>query len=205
MPKGPGYPVPEEVSIERATRPGRYPFLEVFRGLERSPAFGQYPGGSFSALKVAAETWAHVVDDFGWMYVAPRETPEEVRAAGFEMVTSEEDEIVVSLKHLTRSPEMYVYLDALHEFLHILQRRSGRDLWPGPKVPYVDRSTEREAYAFSVAEARRLGVPDDYLREYVEVEWVSDRDNLRLLRALGLVRPTPQSRAAPARTVPRGR
>ena len=120
------------------------------------------------------------------MYVAPRRTPPEVRSSGFRMVETRADEIVVARAHLANSPTMDVYLDIIHEFLHILQRKQGRELWPGVKFPYVDRPTEVEAYAFSIAEARRLGVPDTYLREYLQVTWVSRSDYRRLLRNLGV-------------------
>ena len=123
------------------------------------------------------------------MYVAPSKTPAEVRAAGFRMVESPEDVIVVARGHLLNSPSMDLYLDIIHEFLHILQRQAGRELWPGPKVSYVDRPTEVEAYSYSIAEARRLGVPDSYLQEYLRVTWVSRPEYLRLLKNLGVTRP----------------
>lgn len=170
----------------RDTPPGRYPLLRVFGGLEKTVPFRKYPGDDREILRTARRTWAHVVDGLGWMYVAPAKTPPEVRAAGFRMVESADDEIVIARSHLVNSPTMDLYLDILHEFLHILQRRQGRKLWLGRKVPYVDRPTEVEAYAFSIAEARRLGVPDRYLREYLRVTWVSRADHLRLLRHLGV-------------------
>jgi hypothetical protein len=145
--------------------------------------------------EIAERTFAEVTEGGGWMYVAPRKTPPEVRAAGFRMVESTEDVIVVAGGHLTHSPTMDLYLDIIHEFLHILQRRQGRQLWPGLKVPYVDRPTEVEAYAFSVAEARRLGVPDSYLRKYLEVIWVKKSDNLRLLKHLGVAGPIAKRRS----------
>ena len=135
---------------------------------------------------MARQTWANVVDGPGWMYVAPRRTPPEVLAAGFRMVESVDDEIVVARGHLVNSPTMDVYLDVIHEFLHILQRKQGRELWLGSKFAYVDRPTEVEAYAFSVAEARRLGIPDSYLRKYLEVTWVKKSEYLRLLRHVGV-------------------
>jgi hypothetical protein len=180
------YPAPKEFRPARDTPPGRFPLLEVFEGLERTVPFHKYPGDDAANLKIAEQTWAHITDGPGWMYVAPIRTPLEVRAAGFRMVESREDEIVVARGHLANSPSMDLYLDVIHEFLHILQRRQGRTLWLGAKVPYVDRPTEVEAYAFSVAEARRLGVPDSYLRKYLEVTWVGKSDYLRLLRHLGV-------------------
>jgi hypothetical protein len=180
------YPAPREFRPGRSTPPGRYPLLEVFRGLERTVPFRKYPGDDEAIRRVAEGTMAEVYDGPGWMYVAPRRTPPEVRAAGFRMVESEDDVIVVGRSHLANSPSMDVYLDVIHEFLHVLQRRQGRELWLGRKVPYVDRPTEVEAYAFSVAEARRLAVPDDYLREYLRVTWVPAVEYRRLLRHLGV-------------------
>ncbi|HXQ94383.1 MAG TPA: hypothetical protein VN864_04350 [Thermoplasmata archaeon] len=180
------YPAPPRFRPDRAIAPGRYPLLEVFRGLERTVPFQKYPGDDERIRAIAAGTSAHISEGPGWMYVAPRRTPPEVRAAGFRMVESEDDVIVVARSHLTNSPSMDLYLDVIHEFLHILQRRHGRELWLGRKVPYVDRPTEVEAYAYSVAEARRLGVPDEYLREYLHVTWVPPAEYRRLLRHLGV-------------------
>jgi len=183
---GEKYPVPREFRPAKDTPPGRYPLLTVFAGLQRTVPFRKYPGDDGATLEIARNTWAHVTEGPGWMYVAPRRTPPEVRAAGFRMVESGEDEIVVARSHLVNSPTMDVYLDIIHEFLHILQRKQGRELWLGRKVPYVDRPTEVEAYAYSVAEARRLGVPDSYLRDYLHVTWVRKVEYLRLLRHLGV-------------------
>ncbi|MCI4334539.1 MAG: hypothetical protein L3K04_02775 [Thermoplasmata archaeon] len=158
----------------------------MFRGLEDTVPFSKYPGDDAATLRIAERTYAHITEGPGWMYVAPRRTPPEVRAAGFRMVESRADEIVVARAHLVNSAAMDLYLDVIHEFLHILQRHQGRELWLGTKVPYVDRPTEVEAYAFSVAEARRLKVPDRYLREYLEVTWVKRSEYLRLLRNVGV-------------------
>jgi hypothetical protein len=180
------YPAPPEFRPARDTKPGRFPLLEVFAGLERTVPFRKYPGDDEAIREIARHTWAFVNDGPGWMYVAPTRTPPEVRAAGFRMVESREDEIVVARGYLANGPSMDLYLDVIHEFLHILQRRQGRALWLGLKVPYVDRPTEVEAYSFSIAEARRLGVPDSYLRKYLEVTWVSKSEYRRLLRNVGV-------------------
>jgi hypothetical protein len=180
------YPAPGEFRPARDSPTGRHPLLEVFEGLERTVPFRKYPGDDRTILNIARHTWAHILDGPGWMYVAPVTTPSEVRAAGFRMLESREDEIVVARAHLANSPTMDLYLDVIHEFLHILQRRQGRVLWLGSKVSYVDRPTEVEAYAFSVAEARRLGVPDSYLRDYLKVTWVKKSEYLRLLRNVGV-------------------
>jgi hypothetical protein len=189
VPPGTGqeeYPVPRPFRAVATTPPGRYPLLDVFRGFEKTVPFRKYPGDDAKTLAIARNTSAQVVDGPGWMYVAPRKTPPEVRAAGFRMVESREDEIVVARSHLANSPTMVLYLDVMHEFLHILQRRQGRELWPGPTLPYPDRPTEVEAYSYSIAEARRLGVSDRFLRDYLLVTWISKSEYRRLLRNVGV-------------------
>lgn len=182
--------IPRQFRPDRDKPAGRFPLLEVFRGFTETPPFRKYPGDDKSLRKLVATCWAHVSDGPGWMYVAPRKTPPEVRRAGFKMVESRDDEIVVSRSYLSGGPPMYVYLDLVHEFLHIVQRNQGRQLWPGLRVPYVDRHTEIEAYAFSIAEARRLGVPDTYLRRYLKVPWITRIDYFRLLRNVGVSLPS---------------
>lgn len=183
------YPAPREFRPRRETPPGRFPLLEVFDGLAETVPFAKYPGDDAATRRIAEGCYAHVTPGPGWMYIAPRRTPPEVRAAGYKMVESTDDEIVVARSYLAHGPSMDLYLDIIHEFLHILQRHQGRALWLGRKVSYVDRPTEVEAYAFSVAEARRLGVPDAYLRKYLEVTWVSRGEYHRLLRHLGVAPP----------------
>jgi hypothetical protein len=187
------YPVPKGFVPRADAAPGRHPLLEVFQGLEETVPFRKYPGDDDEILEAARGTWAEITPGPGYMYVAPPRTPREIRAAGFRMVETTDDVIVVGQSHLRNSPRMDVYLDIIHEFLHILQRRRGRVIWPRASLPYVDRPTEIEAYSFSVAEARRLGVPDSYLRRYLHAPWASRPENLRLLRNVGVSLPASRS------------
>jgi hypothetical protein len=183
------HPAPRVFRPDRQAVPGRHSLLEVFRGFTDTVPYRKYPGDDAEIRRVVRGCEVEIFDGPGWMYVAPPRTPPEVRAAGFRMVESTSDVIVVGRSHLQNSPSMDLYLDIVHEFLHILQRRQGRALWLGRDVAYVDRPTEVEAYAFSVAEARRLGVPDEYLREYLRVTWVPYGQYLRLLRHVGVTLP----------------
>jgi hypothetical protein len=180
------YRPPGRFRPSKHTPAGRFPLLKVFAGLEETVPFQKYPGDDGANLRVARHTWAEVTEGPGWMYVAPPKTPPEIRAAGFRMVETSDDVIVVGRSHLVNSPRMDVYLDIIHEFLHILQRKQGREIWPRRNIPYVDRPTEVEAYAFSIAEARRLGVPDNYLRDYLDVPWLRKAEYSRLLRNVGV-------------------
>ncbi len=57
-------------------------------------------------------------------------------------------------------------------------------------MPYVDRPTEIEAHTCSMAEARRLGLPDDYPREYLHASSVDRADYPRLLAREAVTPPT---------------
>src|SRR5271154_3205911 len=94
------FPVPRVFRPVKDTPAGRFPLLQVFRGLERTVPFRKYPGDDAKIRRIARGTWAHITEGPGWMYVAPVRTPPEVRAAGFRMVESPDDEIVVARSHL---------------------------------------------------------------------------------------------------------
>lgn len=89
----------------------------------------------------------------------------------------------------TRTHEpMIVYLDVLHELVHVRQVLEGKQVYHFP-APYVEWPTEIEAYRITYQEATRLGVPDDWFWQYLAVPWVEEADLLRLGRAIGM--PTP--------------
>jgi hypothetical protein len=185
-PRLPEAPSPFQVS--RDLPPGNYPLNRVFPGFIKADAFPRYPGPAERTRALADGTTIQVIADETWMYVAPRQPPPFAEAVGWKPFTSPTDCIVVGRKHLAESPSITLYLDIYHEFFHILQRAAGRELWD-IEHGYVDSPTELEAYGFSIAEARRLGVPEAFLRSYLEVEWVSPADHLRLLKNLGIAAP----------------
>ncbi len=66
------------------------------------------------------------------------------------------------------------------------QFREGRDLYD-PSRAYVDRDTEIEAYRVTVREARRIGLDDEAIAEYLRVSWVTPREHERLARRLNVI------------------
>jgi hypothetical protein len=176
---------PAQLQISRDLEPGQYPLLRVFRGLEKIPVFRAYPATPKELRKLAQESSVQIVKERGeWMYVAPRELPADADAR-WKPFLSTEDCVVVGQDHLAHSPAIVLYLDILHELFHVIQRKAGRELWD-PKYTYVDRPTELEAYRFAVQEGRRLKASESFLREYLRVEWVSDKEYRRLLRHVGV-------------------
>jgi hypothetical protein len=182
----PGLPeAPPPFRISRELAPGNYPLVVVFPGFVDAEPFPRYPVPPEKTRTIAEGTSIQIVPDATWMYVAPRVPPPFAEEVGWKPHVSQTDCIVVGRKHLAESPSITLYMDIYHEFFHILQRDAGRELWD-ENIPYVDSPTELEAYRFSIAQARRLGVPDAFLRQYLEVEWVSRTDHHRLLRNLGV-------------------
>jgi hypothetical protein len=177
---------PSPFRISRDLLPGNYPLTHVFPGFLDAPPFPKYPGPLEHTRALAEGTTIQILAEDMWMYVAPHQAPPFAEEAGWKPFTSATNCIVVGHKHLAESPSITLYMDIYHEFFHILQRDAGRELWD-PKYGYVDSPTELQAYGFSIAEARRLGAPDSFLRSYLEVEWVSPSDHRRLLRNLGLL------------------
>lgn len=156
------------VIIKRNPDQGRHPFQEVFMGFENVSAirsiFGSETDKILSGLAVDIQdtgAYLHVDDENGI--------------------------IVVDANYLKRAKEVYLYLDVVHELVHIKQLNDGRDLFDS-RFSYVDRPTELEAYRETVSEARRIGLAEQEIVEYLQVEWVVEDDFRRLLSSLGIKR-----------------
>jgi hypothetical protein len=188
-----GLKPPSPFRISRRLKPGRYPLLRVFPGLDRVRAFRGYPCPPKARRDLAHRSFVEIVNRKGeWMYVAPHVLPPDADKR-WQPIVTDDDCVVVSNFHLARSPSLVLYMDILHELYHVVQRQGGRELWDDD-YDYVDRPTELEAYRFAVEEARRLKAPDSFLREYLRVEWVSERHHRRLLKNLGVTHRDPSPR-----------
>jgi hypothetical protein len=76
-----------------------------------------------------------------------------------------------------------IYLDVIHELCHVKQHMDGKELFDS-KYDYVDRPTEVEAYRYTVQEAKRLGLSDERIFQYLKTEWMSGEDLKRLVKNL---------------------
>jgi len=78
-----------------------------------------------------------------------------------------------------------IYLDVIHELVHLRQFMQGKELFER-RYNYVDRPTEVEAYRTAVEEARKLGLSDKRICQYLKTEWMSDEDLKKLARTLNV-------------------
>jgi len=104
---------------------------------------------------------------------------------GYMYVNDEDGSVVVGLNYLKTGDTNELYLDVIHELVHVKQYLQGKNLFDNA-YSYVDRPTEIEAYRCCVEEGRRIGMPEDEIAEYLYVEWVSRRDHAKLLKTLGV-------------------
>ena len=98
-------------------------------------------------------------------------------------VLEENGMVLISKDHLKNSDEKIIFLDILHELVHVRQFFESKELYD-KNYEYVDRPTELEAYRLTVKVAREIGMTDKEIREYLEVEWVSKEQLNRLLSVL---------------------
>jgi hypothetical protein len=176
---------PVGFSINRSLSSGRHPMRRVFPGIDRlTTAKHLQPDGKERA-RLFATVEVELVEDDIWMYVAPWEIPPSRRGRWNPVLAPGSDCIVVGLDHLRQSPAFTLFLDIFHELRHVLQRHEGAQLF-GSAESYVRRPTEVDAYRFVVGEARDMGVDDEFLRDYLRVEWINDAEFLELLSAVGV-------------------
>lgn len=155
--------------VNRELPEGRYKLGEVFSGLEQVETLDKHIGNSGLLQKILQITEVTLTNDTNYMYV-----------------NDEDGSLVVGLGYLKTADSRYLYLDVLHELVHVKQYLDGRKLFD-ESYSYVDRPTEIEAYQCAVEEGRRIGMSDDALKDYLYVEWITRKDHGRLLKTLGVV------------------
>jgi hypothetical protein len=104
---------------------------------------------------------------------------------GYMFVDNSTGHLVVSARYLHSGDKMDIYLDIIHELCHVRQLLEGKELFD-PRYSYVERPTEIEAYRYTVQEARRLGLSEERICEYLKTEWISDEDFRFLAKAVNV-------------------
>jgi len=159
---------PDDVKINRNVKVPLYPFVHMFEGFDKVGAvrklFGSRTKTVLSRLKVMvfAGSW------------------------GYLWIDDKTKSIVCNINYIKSADRRYVYLDVIHELVHIRQSFEGKNLFDD-RYEYVDSPTEIEAYKVCVEEAERIGMKKSEIIEYLKVDWVDNNDFKRLLKVVGLV------------------
>ena len=104
---------------------------------------------------------------------------------GYMYVDNSNGHLVVSATYLNNGDKLDIYLDLIHELCHVRQLMEGKELFD-PQYSYVERPTEIEAYRYTVREAKRLGLSDERICDYLKAEWINDRDLKYLTKAVNV-------------------
>ena len=156
------------IKINREAKPGTYTLDHLFCGLKEAPVLMQVFGSKNELDDVFSKTNVVVEEEDHYMFVK-----------------NEDGTIVIGFDHLKNSDSKILYLDIVHELVHVKQQRAGLDLY-NKSYSYVDRPTEIEAYDVAVKEAKRLGMNDEEIIDYLLVEWITPQEHKRLASHVGL-------------------
>jgi len=141
-----------------------YTFTDYFKGLENSEAvkeiFGDKTESILRNIKVEFTTFV-----------------------GYMGTSDDDGHIIISARYLKNGDKVDIHLDLIHELVHVKQFLEGKELFD-PHYSYVERPTEIEAYRHAVEEARRMGLNDDRICDYLKTEWMSNEDLKRLAKAM---------------------
>ncbi|MCX8151281.1 MAG: hypothetical protein N3D85_07255 [Candidatus Bathyarchaeota archaeon] len=104
---------------------------------------------------------------------------------GYMGVDDVDGQLIVNRRYLNKGNKEDIYLDVIHELVHVRQWLEGKNLFD-PHFEYVNRPTEIEAYAYTVNEARKLGWSDSRICQYLETEWLSEKELQQLAKNINV-------------------
>jgi hypothetical protein len=155
-----------KVKIKRNVKVTTRPFMDYFEGFEKVEAvrriFGEKTDEVLRNLRVEL---------FG--------------RKSYMGVSDEDGHLLVSAYYLNNGDLVDIYLDVIHELVHVRQFMEGKKLFDH-NYSYVERPTEVEAYRHTVEEARRIGLSDERILKYLKTEWMTADDLRRLAKILNV-------------------
>jgi len=119
---------------------------------------------------------------------------------GYMGVSDLDGHIIMSAHYLNEGDLTDIYLDIIHELVHVKQFMEGKKLFDS-NYDYVERPTEIEAYTIAVEEARRLGFNDERICEYLKTEWMNEEDLKKLANLVHVNYMPPKEKKSRKRTV----
>ena len=156
-----------KVKIVRNAKVETYPFTDYFQGFEEVEAIKRIFGDKTVDVLRNLKVEFHSI------------------RRGYMGVSDKDGHLFVSAHYLKNGDTIDLYLDVIHELVHVKQFMEGKELFEG-RYDYVERPTEIEAYRHAVEEARRLGLSDKRICQYLRTEWMTDEDLRKLARAMNV-------------------
>jgi hypothetical protein len=139
---------------------GKYKLNEVFEGLNKSSTlrklYGKDVDGILDSVKIEINSHPWII----WVNLG---------------------EININIDYLKKVDLKTLYLDIVHELVHIKQYREGKNLFD-ERFTYVTNPTEIEAYKLTAEEAAKIGLSKKEIIDYLKVDWITDEDHEKLVR-----------------------
>jgi hypothetical protein len=154
------------IQIIRDVEVATYPFTDYFKGFENVKAVQQ----------LFDKKTDEVLNNLKIEFSGRR---------GYMGVSNIDGHIIISAFYLNAGDLIDIYLDIIHELVHVKQFMDGIELFDR-HYTYVDRPTEIAAYAHAVKEARNLGLTDERILDYLRTEWMTEADLKRLATTLNV-------------------
>lgn len=149
-----------KVEIIRDVKVQTHRFDSFFKGFDQLEA----------VRRIFGEETEKVLDELRVEFISRR---------GYMGVSDIDGHIIISADYLRHGDLKDIYLDIIHELVHVRQFREGQQLFDR-RYGYTDRPTEIEAYRQAVEEARNLGMSDDEILEYLKTEWMTEENHRKL-------------------------
>ncbi|MGP8124488.1 MAG: hypothetical protein ACLQEQ_01270 [Nitrososphaerales archaeon] len=154
--------------VRRETEIGEYKLTEVFAGLESSSSLMKVFGSRSQMTKIMKHLKLRVEPNDSGLW--------------FDRDTGT---ICIGSKHLGGAKADFLYLDVIHVLVHVCQFLEGRDLYD-QAFEYVERPTELEAYRYTVAEARKVGLDESEILRYLRMDAADDSELGKLMDKIGV-------------------
>jgi len=154
--------LPEYARVIKGLPCGEYPYLSLLPFVVLSPAMQRIYTQSVSLVTLlnSARIRIEAGDHYVW-------------------VDDQAPAIVLAEHYYRRGNPLDLYLDLIHELVHLRQLAEGKNIWDR-HFPYVDRPTEIEGYAVAIEEALRLGMTESEIIAHLSNPWMTHVEVLRL-------------------------
>jgi hypothetical protein len=154
----------EKVKINRNVKVQTHRFDEFFKGFKEIKA----------VKEIFGKETEKVLNELRVEFISRR---------GYMGVSDLDGHIIISAEYLRHGDLRDIYLDIIHELVHVRQFREGRQLFDR-RYGYTDRPTEIEAYRYAVEEAKRIGMTEEEILRYLKTEWMSEENHRKLAETL---------------------
>jgi hypothetical protein len=142
---------------------GRYRLVDVFEGLEESQTLKKVFGDDVQNILVSTSI---EINNHPWI-----------------IWVNERGAISINVDYLNKIDLRTLYLDIVHELVHIKQFKEGKKLFD-ERFSYANSPTEIEAYKLTVEEAQNIGLSKNEIIDYLKVDWITDEEHQKLVEAV---------------------